>query len=737
MRSRAQDEQLIGREREQAELRPVLAAARAGHGGLILLAGEAGVGKTCLAEDVLADADLSVLTGAAYQDLVLPYGPIVTVLRSYLRTTPEGLHGCGPLAPYLALLLPELGAPPSGADRAMLFEAIRDAFTAIGRRRPTAVFLDDLHWADSATLDLLPMLAAALAQEPLLIIAAYRSDEIPRGHPLRRVRTDLRRAGRLREVVVEPLDATQTTDLAARILGGRPNTTLAATLFDRTQGLPFFVEELAAALVASGRLIHEPKSVGLALDADVTIPDSIRDTVLLRVEQLSGAAQQTLEIAAVAGPVFELDLVTELAGGDAGLVEVLECGLIREAGTGQGTFRHALTREAIYSALLWTRRRMLHREIAARLEARGTPPSVLAEHWLAVRDMERARQALLSAAQAAWAVHAQRDTARSLRRVLELWPDGADEQARLDVLDWLGRCAQLCGGLSEAIRVWREAANGRRLLGDTLRIATTQRHLAIVYELQGTTEQALAARLAAAEAFTASERPGEAATDRLMAAHHLQQSGSPGAALELIAAAIAEAEQAGRTDLKVQALGLEGRTLAGTGQVAEGIERLRAGLALALEAGLVAPAADIYVQLGFLLDRAADYAGARDAFLTGFDFCRQQGIPELAMTCLGCFAGTLQRTGEWERAMDVCREVLATDTIAPNWRVVATSVLAMIQAWRGETKRARTLMHEVGAQARRLGDHINVIMSAWTLAYLDDYEGDSAAEHYRFVLDTW
>lgn len=146
MRNRAGDERLIGREREQAELRRVLAAARAGQGGLTLLAGEAGVGKTCLVEDVLAGADLSVLAGAAYQDLALPYGPILTVLRSYERMTPDGLRSCGPLAPYLALLLPELGAPPSDADRAMLFEAIRDAFTAIGRCRPTTVFLDDLHW---------------------------------------------------------------------------------------------------------------------------------------------------------------------------------------------------------------------------------------------------------------------------------------------------------------------------------------------------------------------------------------------------------------------------------------------------------------------------------------------------------------------------------------------------------------------------------------------------------------
>src|SRR5581483_4542463 len=124
---------------------------------------------------------------------------------------PGGLADCGPLAPYLALLLPELGSPPPQSDPAALVEAICRAFVAIARAAPAVLVLDDLQWADNATLELLPILAGALAQERLLIVGTYRNDEIGRGHPLRRLRNDLRRARLLREMAVEPLDQADTS----------------------------------------------------------------------------------------------------------------------------------------------------------------------------------------------------------------------------------------------------------------------------------------------------------------------------------------------------------------------------------------------------------------------------------------------------------------------------------------------------------------------------------------------
>ena len=231
---------VIGRERELEELGEILSRTREGEGGLLLLAGEAGIGKTRLAEAAVAAGRLVCLRGVAAERGASPYAPIAAVLRQYLRREPAALSPAEPLVGHLGILLPELGPAPEVTDRETLFEAVRGAFEAISARGATVVFIDDLQWADAATLELLPSLAEAAEEWPLLVLAAYRSEEIPRGHPLRRLRTDLRRAGRLAELSLEPLDPEATTRIAARVLDGEPGPTLCAALYDRTQGVPFF-----------------------------------------------------------------------------------------------------------------------------------------------------------------------------------------------------------------------------------------------------------------------------------------------------------------------------------------------------------------------------------------------------------------------------------------------------------------------------------------------------------------
>ena len=201
---------MVGRERELEKLTAFFSATAEGEGALLLLAGEAGVGKTRLAEAAVAAGDLASLRGVAAERGSSPYAPIAAVLRDYLRREPDGLSGAEPLVEHLGALLPELGSAPNVTDRETLVEAVRSAFETIAARQATVVFLDDLHWADAATLELLPSLAEAVEEWPLLVLGAYRSEEIPRGHPLRRLRTDLRRAGRFVELVVEPLDAAAT-----------------------------------------------------------------------------------------------------------------------------------------------------------------------------------------------------------------------------------------------------------------------------------------------------------------------------------------------------------------------------------------------------------------------------------------------------------------------------------------------------------------------------------------------
>jgi hypothetical protein len=256
---------LVGREPGVSELVGRGTRAVEGSGGLVLLSGEAGVGKTRLATEALERLSLPVLTGAGAEAGTAPYSPLAEVLRAFLRLHPGGLDDVGGHHRQLARLLPELGEPAPETDRFATAGAITAAFAALADAGPLIVFLDDLHWADDATLDALPALADTAAASRLLVVGAYRSDELPRGHALRRARSALRRARRLHELTVEPLDAAETTELAAAILGAPVSPILGAALWDRTQGVPFFVEEIAVALVASGRLV--PGRAGLSLRA--------------------------------------------------------------------------------------------------------------------------------------------------------------------------------------------------------------------------------------------------------------------------------------------------------------------------------------------------------------------------------------------------------------------------------------------------------------------------------------
>jgi DNA-binding CsgD family transcriptional regulator len=721
---------LIAREREHADLDQAIARAGVGHGGLLLVAGEAGIGKTVLVREALARSRLRALTAVCDPRMTTPFGPLLEVFRGRLRAEPGYLSACGPLTGHLALLLPELGPPAPSGDAATLSEAVRCALLALARSEPVCVFLDDLHWADSATLDVLPAMAQALEESRVLLIGAYRSDDVPRGHALRRMRGALRRHGRLREIVLTPLDADATAALASRHLAGRLSPALAARLHSHTEGVPFFVEEVAAALRGGSRLKSGP--AGLELDSDdMPLPESVREAVMLRVESLSPPARRAVEIAAVVGPPVDLALVAELAGTDEGLDEAIESRLLLETEPGRAAFRHTLVREAVYGGIAWSQRRRLHRRVAESLEARGghahTP--ALAEHWLAAHELRRGRMALLDLADRWCGVHAYRDAGEAIQRAIEIWPPGEDEPTRLDVLDRLGSCAQMCGDLAEAARAWREVAEGRDEAGDLSRLADVQRRLGSLYELQRMWEPAMAARLAAAIAFDRSHLPGEAAAERMAVASHLRSAGQFRAALDLLTVAREDASRTQRWDLSARILGLEGNVRARMGEAEQGVATARAGLALALEHNLVGPAGEVYQRLADSLEHAGDYAGAETTYLSGFDFCRTNAVPAFGQVCVACLSVVLRQSGEWERATEICREVLASPASPPHAQAIGHTVLGIVAALRGGkwAGSARTRLLRGLEVSRSIELAACELLGLWGLALADEARGEDEA----------
>ncbi len=729
---------LVGREQEAARIRELIGRARDGSGSLLLLSGEAGVGKSTLAHGLAGDSGLTVLRGAAAQTGAAPHGPLVAALRSYLHAVPGGLDDIGPLRPHLALILPELGPPAPDSDRATLFEAIRCALVDIGGEGPAVIVLDDLHWSDEATLDVLAALAGSLPELPLLMIAAYRSDELPRGHALRRLRNELRRAGALDEMALDPLDRDGTAAVAESVLGEPLSPALASVIHDRTQGVPFFVEELAAALAGGGLVRSGADGAELDCGESLPVPATVRDAVLMRAARLPEDARAAADVAAVAGDPFDLELVARIAG-EAGIDELLESGLVAETVPGTAVFRHALVRDALYADVAWLRRRSLHERLARGLELRAAPGGELATHWLAAGDEAAARAALLRAVDEFREVHAYRDAARAARQALDLWPAAEDADARLAALERYGHCSELSGDLAEAARAWREAVAARTGDGDADPPAAAHRHLARVYELQGDRARAIAARRAAADGFAATGRPAEAAAERLAAAAHLQSGGAHGDAVDLARSAGAEAQQAGRLGLRARALGLEGVAMAKRGDFEAGLATIRSGLSLALEHDLTAEAAEVYQRMATAFESTADYAGARDALASALDLCEVGGSAAQEQTCVACMAYVLRELGDWREAVDLCQKLLAGPDLPDGTRIVAEGILGSILAFRGDTRAARPLLESGLQLSRRLNVLSMSVDCAAALAWLEDADGatDAALGHCTFVLDRW
>jgi DNA-binding CsgD family transcriptional regulator len=728
---------LIGREEERARLGDCHDLAIAGEGALVLLAGEAGVGKTRLMDDLASSTRAPVLRGAANRDGTPAYGPVVAALRSYLRSAPHGLDDCGGLGDQLGALLPELGPPPDAVDIATLREAVRCAFTTVARDEGAVVLLDDLQWSDAATLELLGDLGASLAEIPLLVVGAYRSDELPREHQLRRMRNDLRRTRALTEIALAPLDEAETAQLLERELGGVPSRPLVRTVHDRAQGVPFFVEELACALSAEARLQPGKTGLELAEGSDVTVPETVRDAVLVRCGDLTADGRAAAGAAAVAGERFELEAVVELAGEEA-VGEVLELGLIRECGEGRAAFRHALVREALYRDVPWLRRRELHREIGARLEARHAPGVEIAPHWLGARDDDRARRQLLRAASEFASVHAYRDAAGMTRQALELWPEGEEVDERLVALERHGAWAELAGELTEASRTWREVASLHGAAENLPALAAAQRRLGRVCALQGDRSGAIESLTAAADTFAASGDPGAAAGDRLTASDFLQFAGRHGASLELSRRAGEEARAAGRMDLQSRALAAEGVVLAKRGEFAPGMKLVERGLSLALEHKLTPEAVDAYQRLGTVFETAGDYANAREALASALDLCQITDNHEPEAGCVACMAYVLRELGEWPRTVELSRELIASHE-GNGIRTIADGALGFVRGLRGELGPARRHLSAGLELARRLDVFSMQVDCAASLALVADFdsEQDEALERCRFVLGRW
>ena len=397
MASRVTSTRFVGRATELEELRSAVAEATSGRPSLAFVAGESGVGKTRLLGELerAARSDgVRVIGGDCVElgESELPYAPIVGALRPLARTGDPAFSALsGGARGALAQILPGLGTSEPAEDestaQARLFDALLELFELLAGEDGLLVTIEDLHWADRSTRAFLVYLASSLCRERVLVVTTYRPDELHRRHPLRPLLAELERDARARRVELEPLTRAELAEQLNDILGEAPGEDLLSRLFSRSEGNPLFAEELLAA----------------GTDGRGSLPPTLRDALMLRIERLSADAQETLRVLA-AGRRLDHSVLAEASGIDPRALrdavrEAVAAQLVVADEEGRYAFRHALLREVVVDDLLPGERAELHLALARTLERRaeGMPAhggahlaAGIAHHYYASGDQPKA-----------------------------------------------------------------------------------------------------------------------------------------------------------------------------------------------------------------------------------------------------------------------------------------------------------------------------------------------------------
>jgi DNA-binding CsgD family transcriptional regulator len=660
--------QLVGREREIETLSSALKAAEQGRPSLTLLIGEAGVGKTRLVretETIARDRGMLVMSGDCLElsGGELPYTPIAAALRE----VPESV-----MDPAIAALPPQardelahafpdvIGATGIDVPRddqfgqSRLFGWLLVLLRALTETTAVLLIIEDLQWADTSSRDFLRFLVQSLRSAPFAAVATVRSDERSRASVVRRFVAQLERSERVRSIDVGPLTEEAVEHQVTGILGGEPPSGLVHRLFARSQGNPFFVEELLAADAG---------------DAE-ELPEKLQDALLPRTEALPADARELLRLIAVAARPVD-DTLIRLAGGlpapgiDRALRECVdENVLVCDRRTGQYAVRHALVREAIYGDLLPAERSRMHGRIAEALERSDGAETAAerARHWSLARDSSRALLASIEAGLTAERIFGYGEALAHFERAIELWrrEPPAPSSAALDLVSLLARAAQAARWMGDSARA-RELC--QRAL-DAFDHASDPRRAARLYERLGryqpwNVEASLEAYTCALELL-----PDDCAAERMRLhvdealAHSYRGRWEDARYKATIAIGLAQGEET--LAIESSALAVRGVAVAFLGHPDEGERDLREGLELARRADSAEDLAQIHLDLGEVLRLQGRIEEALATMLAGEQVADAAG----AYDSYGNFmavnaADDLLRLGRWAELSDRLRELKA------------------------------------------------------------------------------
>ena len=490
----------VGRETERAELRRLLDQAAKGQGALAMIGGEPGVGKTRIAEELMAEArqrGMTALIGHCYEmEGAPPYIPFVEMVEAGARLFPpetfrEALGDSAPevakLTPELRRLFPDIPSPPElppEQERRYLFNGMREFIARTGRAQALLLVLDDLHWADDSTLLLLQHIAQQLQEMPVLILGTYRDVELDVARPLARTLEELLRQRLAHRIALRRLPQDGVSAMLRALSGQEPPAPLVQAIYDETEGNPFFVEEVFQHLAEEGKLFDAKGRWRSDLEvSELDVPEGVRLVIGRRLERVGEECRTVLTSAAVIGRGFSFELLEALSeiGADALLDAVDEAErahLITSTSDGaedRFTFAHELIRQTLLSGVSAPRRRRLHLRVAEAMEqvyARAPEQHAadLAHHLYqagSAADAEKTVRYLTLAGQRALAAVAYEEGARLYRMALQALDlkEKPDEALRCELLLALGEAQNKAGERDKAGEAFYQTAGIAREMG--------------------------------------------------------------------------------------------------------------------------------------------------------------------------------------------------------------------------------------------------------------------------------
>ena len=729
-RSVVQSPVMVGRDAFLAIVESRLAGAAAGSGQLLFVAGEAGIGKTRLLGAIARQAHASgfaVVKAAAYPGDMQSFAGLLLDLASDLVSARD--PALGSLGQSLTARVRPISADAGDAHhrRRLLVQDLADLLVSVDPGGAVLIVLEDLHWADELSLDVLGHLAGRLAARPVLVVGAYRSDELYPALPMRELRARLLGQRLAEEIRLPRLGLVQTASLVSAVLGRPAPGRVVAAVHERSDGIPLHVEELLAAV--DDDALTPGSGAGVQSAA---VPDTLGDAVLSRARQLATRTREVASAAAIIGRSFDFDLLIEITGLSpdevAGALRELQDAYFVIPGYDAVSFdfRHALIRDALYADTDLPVRRRLHERVARAAAQRGYRGAFISAHFEQAGCPGPAHEYAAAAAGEAASMSAHGEALELYRRAVRNLPTELAVLDRAALFAALGDEAAATDDNTAAAQAYQTAHELATGAGDVRAAAALAPRMAAVAHLLG---EGLDARVATLQAAL-DDLDGLGNADRerarlhsAMAAAYLMDDRLDEAIThgEL---SRAESRRIGDDEASLNATATLGMVLVFTGQMDEGWQLLEDAITRARGMQQEAEAARGYRLIGSAASELVEYDRGERWLADGIQYAEQAELWNHRHFMASHLAHVQWTTGQWDAAARTAQQALADGRGGITTRITARYVLGFLAMGRGDWEAAGMLLREAHAEGDQMAELNRLSPPLWGLAETARCRGD-------------